>query len=215
MTLLRRKCRGGHAGRRVFGIASGTVRAGLASATTSAFTIMELLVVITIIIALAGLILSTSGYVQKKSARSRAEAEIAALSAALENFKADNGAYPTSGNTDNLRANAEGDPRRPSYVSAGKDLYLQISGDSDGNPTTPGNGKNYMGSGLKPNMIAPKIPGPNSYIVDPFGNCYGYSTVKAATPTGGDGYNPTFDLWSTAGTTSGNASDRNQWIKNW
>ena len=39
---------------------------------SSAFTIMELLVVITIIIALAGLILATSGYVQKKSARSRA-----------------------------------------------------------------------------------------------------------------------------------------------
>ena len=49
-----------------------------------AFTIIELLVVISIIIILAGLILSTVGYVQKKGARSRAEAEIAAISAALE-----------------------------------------------------------------------------------------------------------------------------------
>src|SRR5436309_15595112 len=64
-----------------------------------AFTIIELLVVISIIIILAGLILSTVGYVQKKGARSRAEAEIAAISAALESYKADNGIYPTDSNS--------------------------------------------------------------------------------------------------------------------
>ena len=60
-----------------------------------AFTIIELLVVMTIILVLAGLILATSGYVQNKGKRSRAEAEIAAISAALENYKADNGIYPS------------------------------------------------------------------------------------------------------------------------
>ena len=55
---------------------------------------MELLIVITIIIVLAGLIIGTIGYVQKKAARSRAEAEIAAMSAACESYKADNGTYP-------------------------------------------------------------------------------------------------------------------------
>src|SRR5205807_5758756 len=72
-----------------------------------AFTVIELLVVITIIIILAGLILSTIGYVQKKGARSRAETEIAAMSAALESYKADNGIYPrdaTASSTDNLAA---------------------------------------------------------------------------------------------------------------
>src|SRR5438876_8052367 len=72
-----------------------------------AFTIIELLVVITIIIILAGLILSTVGYVQKKGARSRAETEIAAMSAALESYKTDNGIYPrdtTNSTTDNLAA---------------------------------------------------------------------------------------------------------------
>ena len=52
-------------------------------AVLRAFTIIELLVVITIIIILGSLILSTVGYVQKKGARSRAEAEMAAMSAAL------------------------------------------------------------------------------------------------------------------------------------
>ena len=84
----------------------------------AAFTILELLIVISIIIVLAGLILATSGYVQKKGARSRTEAEIAAMSAALENYKADNGIYPTSPETDALKANAMGDPMSPVYKAA-------------------------------------------------------------------------------------------------
>lgn len=63
------------------------------------FTLIELLVVITVIAILAGLILNTAGYIQKKGARSRAEAEIAALSAALESYKADMGDYPRGTNT--------------------------------------------------------------------------------------------------------------------
>src|SRR6266550_5334651 len=61
-----------------------------------AFTLLEVLVVITIMIILAGLVLSTFGYMQKKGARARAETEIAAISAACESYKADNGVYPTS-----------------------------------------------------------------------------------------------------------------------
>jgi len=45
-------------------------------------------------------------------------------------------------------------------------------------------------------------------ISDTFGNSYGYSTANQADPA--KGYNPTFDLWSTA-----NSTDPNQWIKNW
>ncbi len=47
-----------------------------------AFTLIELIVVVTVIVILTGLVLSTVGYVQKKAARSRAETEIAAMSAA-------------------------------------------------------------------------------------------------------------------------------------
>ena len=65
------------------------------------FTLIELLVVISIIAILASLVLSAAGYVQKKGARSRAEGEIAALGAALENFKADNGDYPSNATANN------------------------------------------------------------------------------------------------------------------
>ncbi len=95
-------------------------------ATAAAFTLIELLVVISIIIILAGLILSTVGYVQKKGARSRAETEIAAMSAALESYKADNGIYPRDATTtDTLNAQVSGDPTSTSYQQAS--LYLQQS----------------------------------------------------------------------------------------
>src|SRR6266705_3170163 len=145
-----------------------------------AFTIIELLVVITIIVILAGLILSTIGYVQKKGARARAEAEIAAMSAALESYKADNGIYPrdaTNQYTDTLNAKSNF-TFRPQMLGGTRDANGNV------NPVT--------------------------YIRDPFGNSYGYSTAYQADSS--KGYNPTFDLWSTANSTDANA---NQWIKNW
>lgn len=65
--------------------------------STGGFTLIELLIVITIIAILASLVLAAAGSVQKKGGRSRTEAEIAALGAALESYKADNGDYPTNG----------------------------------------------------------------------------------------------------------------------
>jgi prepilin-type N-terminal cleavage/methylation domain-containing protein len=61
----------------------------------SGFTLLELLAVMTIIGVLAGLIIGASKYAYQKSRRSSAAARIAALETALEDFKADNGYYPT------------------------------------------------------------------------------------------------------------------------
>ena len=147
---------------------------------------------IAIIIILASLILSTVGYVQKKGARSRAEAEIAAMSAALESYKADNGIYPAC----------------PSPTPGAHALYQSLTGDGNdaigGSSASTGvpasSGKSYMA--LKNNMKKPNPPDPNTRVVDPFGNDYGYNSPGAN--------NPTFDLWSTAG----NASSA-QWVRNW
>src|SRR5882762_5531037 len=76
----------------------------------NAFTLIELIVVFTIIIILAGLVLSTVGYARKKGARARAETEIAAISAACESYKADNGIYPTSADTNSLDPKTNGNP---------------------------------------------------------------------------------------------------------
>jgi len=205
--IARRACRGSCVG------CKSSKNAGGTPATTEerAVTIIEMLMVIMVIFILAALVLAASSYVQNKGARARAETEIAAFSAALESYKADNGIYPTSSDTNNL------DPATPtpsSYVSACKTLYTQLSGDSDDNPTTSSSSdtKNYFGGALRSKMLSPDPPGANTYIRDPFGNSYGYSTAKASNPIGTAGNNPTYDLWTTAGDITGNTT---KWIKNW
>ena len=117
------------------------------------------------------------------------------------------------------------------YSKASLVLYRALSGDRNVDRTVTTGDENFDidGSALsppltqlptcyfafKPNMLGPSDQTQNvQYIRDTFGDVYGYSTMKASDPTK-DGYNPTFDLWSTAGTTSGSTTDKNQWIKNW
>jgi len=180
-----------------------------------AFAIIELLVVIAIIIILGSLILSTVGYVQKKGARARAEAEIAAMSAALESYKADNGIYPTDSNTNALKPNTMGDPAQTTYQYASRSLYKSLSGDSDNDANRIDESKSYFP--FKPNQLSPATREQAvTFIRDPFGNSYGYSTMKNSNPSGSDGYNPTFDLWSTSGVINTSTTpDQTQWIKNW
>ena len=172
--------------------------------TPRGFTLIELLIVMAIIIVLAGLILATANYVQKKGQRSRAETEIAAMSAALENYKADNGVYPKSAASDALDAKTATDPTN--YRAACSEFYAQLTGDADYDDVTDSGAQCYMT--FKPNMKS--VPDPTkpasasnkTFARDPFGNSYGYSTAES--------YNPTFDLWSTA-----NETDSTRWIKNW
>src|SRR5436189_542532 len=80
----------------------------------NAFTLIELVLVVGIITVLGALVLSTVGYARKKAARARAETEIAAISAACENYKADTGVYPRdptpNTSTDALNARTMLDP---------------------------------------------------------------------------------------------------------
>jgi type II secretory pathway pseudopilin PulG len=197
----------------------------------NAFTLIELVLVVGIIIVLTGLILSTVGYARKKGARARAETEIAAMAAACENYKADNGVYPRGngalGNTnqpydtDQLETNSDPQGGNPAnFLNSALYLYRQLSGDSDGDPTTSGAGDTRSYFTFKPNMLNPSPPGPNTYIKDPFGYAYGYSTLGNANPGDTRGNNPTFDLWSTCGETAKKTGEtfqqyQQRWIKNW
>jgi general secretion pathway protein G len=187
----------------------------------NAFTLIELILVVGIIIVLAGLTLSTVGYARKKGARARAETEIAAMSAACENYKADNAVYPrdnpTPGYTDALDARQNGDPTQSIYTNASLYLFTQLSGLNQ-NQTPITGARSYFS--FKPQMLSIDTNGNVIAIKDPVGNSYGYSTIQAATADTTKGYNPTFDLWSTAGLTTnppGTPPDTitPQWIKNW
>jgi prepilin-type N-terminal cleavage/methylation domain-containing protein len=155
------------------------------------FTLIELLVVITVIAILAGLVLQTAGYVQKKAARSRAEAEIAALSEALESYKADMGDYPAGVATN---------------VSTGTNRFLRAALAPDGTNSLNTLNKVYFefSKGMGTNTTLSRDT--NQDVIDPFGNRYGYQYPGSSSRSGSN----FFDLWSTAGSTN-----TNQWIKNW
>lgn len=194
------------------------------------FTLVELLTVMAIIAILAGLTLQVSGFVQKKAAMSRADSEIHAMEAACEGYRSDTGAYPTNTDTEKLDPKVTGTPA--SYNSASLYLYGQLSGDTDyDGVAADGGAKTYMT--FKSDMLGrASLSTPVSttnkvtYLNDPWGSSYGYSTAGAVQVVAGGtnvqtkGYNPTFDLWSTAGKSTApsptNAKDVTlQWIKNW
>jgi type II secretory pathway pseudopilin PulG len=196
----------------------------------NAFTLIELILVVGIIMVLAGLVLTTVGYARKKGARARAETEIAAMSAACENYKADNGIYPQDPTantaTDRLNAKTDGNPMlnptppNPSgatYPLASLVLYRALSGDRNLDRVVTDVDRNFKIDGttlipplnqlpqsyftFKANMLMPVDQSQNvESLRDPFGNSYGYSTANQYNSS--TGYNPTFDLWSTSSLTT-------------
>ena len=182
-----------------------------------AFTLIEMITVIAVIAILTAMVLSIAGFAQNKGARSRAEAEIMALASACEAYKADNGVYPQDADTDALDARQHTSPVSTTYQKASLALYKALSGDL----TAPFNGvpdtgsKVYAVDFFKPSRLNSdfKTTSVVRYIVDPFGNSFGYSTANSVDNT--KGYNPTFDLWSTGGSTGSTDKDKAKWLKNW
>jgi prepilin-type N-terminal cleavage/methylation domain-containing protein len=221
------------------------------------FTLIEMLTVMVVIAILAALILNIHSFVNAKASSSRAQGEIQAMSAACESYKADNGSYPRLATTtegtlsSSVPATQSAPPISPMtnfdpvqadakvYQAASLFLYEQLSGDlnADGlhqtNEPAP-----YMN--FRPDQIGKLTPTATqiSYLQDPYGNSYGYSTAAAAdedayqqaiqtnpaaTRVTTHGFNSTFDLWSTGGKNakpaSSSTADQNavwgRWIKNW
>ena len=203
------------------------------SSSVRGFTLIEMLTVMLIIAILAGIVLNVNGLVQTKAARARAEAEMKSLSLSCENYKADNGTVPRDDSTDLIDARVNTNPAQ--YQVACRYLYIALSGDTNANGVfDKDEGKNYASDFFKPavlnyNKDASGVITAVNYIKDPFDNSYGYSTKGAAAeekfieelrkkptatrPSTPEGFNPTFDLWSTAGSTSG--ANQTKWVKNW
>jgi general secretion pathway protein G len=154
----------------------------------AAFTLIELMAVITIIVILAGIVVGGMGYVNEKQARGRASVQIALLSKALEEYKLDMGTYPPTANrTGTFTTNGTNTSSilfRALYhdgiVDDTKRIYLpelDPVNSKQGWTTTP--------------------VGTNTTITDPWGNQYCYRTATAANGSANaDTQNPDFDLWS-------------------
>ena len=132
-----------------------------------AFTLLELLAVVAVILVLAGVALSVTGYVQNKTAITTAKTQIAAIGAALEMYKNDWGCYPATGSGRISRnQSCEG--------SNNLVLYRALSG--------VGGGRKYLSfpaSAIRTNMyITMTISGNTTSemcgVFDPWGKLYNY-----------------------------------------
>lgn len=78
------------------------------------FTLIELMLVVTVIAILAGLTLAAMSGINQRAARDRAKGEIAAIVNAIESYKIQTGAYPTNMGTNIVYTNISG------YLSSAK-----------------------------------------------------------------------------------------------
>ena len=142
----------------------------------AAFTLIELLAVITIIGILAGLTLGAAGAVRRHGATSTAKAEVAALQAACDRYFADNNTYPIG----------TASPTNVTAPAGATILFTNLLGSAT--LTNAPTSKRYFEP--KPAMVS------GNYFVDPWGYAYGYNS---------DGTNAPL-IWSTAGQTTGGAN---------
>jgi len=153
----------------------------------SAFTLVELLAVITIIGILAGLTLGAAGAVRRHGATSTAKAEVAALQAACDRYYADNSTYPIG----------TASPTTVTAPAGATVLFTNLIGSA--NLSTAPTTKRYFEP--KPGMVYTN--GTPNYFVDPWGYAYGYNSDGTSAPL----------IWSTAGQTT--AAGTNKWITSW
>lgn len=183
-----------------------------------AFTLIELLAVITIIVILASLVVGGLSFVQERQAREKARVQIALLSKGLEEYKLDMGSYPIT--ADKATATA------PNGTATSADLYTALFYEGwEYNKTTtvpttwvktvgsntsfPKSTRIYV-SALDPTSTkqgwvitqTSGDPKPGVIITDPWGNqyCYrsafGVPTASSGSPANTNTINPDFDLWS-------------------
>lgn len=162
---------------------------------SAAFTLIEMMAVITIIIILAGIVVGGMGYVNEKQASEKAKVQIALLSKALEEYKLDNGTYPpTADKTGTFSAAGTG-------TSSILFDYLFWDSDRDGTggvadtdqkiylpELDPANNKQGWTTGTA---------SATTKITDPWKNEYCFRSATNATGTANaNTQNPDFDLWS-------------------
>ena len=159
----------------------------------AAFTLIELLAVITIIVILAAVVVGSMGYVSEKQASEKAKVQIALISKALEDYKLDNGAYPATSNT------ADGTKQSSILFEA---LYYDAAKEG---ATPTGEYKIYLAE-LDPATNkqgwTSGTASSSTKILDPWGNEYRYRSAYGDAGAGGNAskndntLNPDFDLWS-------------------
>jgi general secretion pathway protein G len=163
------------------------------------FTLVELIVTVTIIILLAGLVVGGFGYVREKQALETAKIQIALLSRGIDEYRLDMGLFPGEGNANEYGGNAtpaDGDNSQVLYQALYYEGWNFVESGRPSNWATHRASTIYVAE-LDPittsqGWVIPSssaTPPQNLKITDPWGNNFRYRV-------GSDAMNPDFDLWS-------------------
>lgn len=176
---------------------------------------IELMVVIGIMVILAGLLIGSLPGIQAKINRGRVEAFIAELESGLSKYQIDNGIYPQnppSGDSDSAG------------IEGAKVLYKHLSGDYnlDGKVDFENNERIYVQKLDYDSNRNAKEKRSDSYdgsymVIDAFGDPVRYVAEPPNLPKGQTRLtrNPTYDLWSIAGTDPQKSDSEAAYIGNW
>ena len=154
----------------------------ICQAPARAFTLIELLTVISIIAILSAISLNVVKGVKERAAVSQSKAELASLSQALEMYKLQYGDYPQTGSAANSAAakDASGEPIAPSATDGPGILFNALTGKRGPLPAeTKIAGKAYVDLARLAVQSPTTMPaaGANTVanaFVDPWGNRYLY-----------------------------------------
>lgn len=171
----------------------------------AAFTLIELMAVITIVFILAVLVVGGMAFVREKQAEDKAKVQLALLSKALEDYKLDMGQYPPT--PDSADGSGQSAVLYTSLFREGYDTKPTDAASAPTSASTPLKATKIYLAQLDPtgskqgwvvgSTVAGAEPPITANVVDPWKHPYRYRSAKAADGTTNPStQNPDFDLWS-------------------
>jgi prepilin-type N-terminal cleavage/methylation domain-containing protein len=183
----------------------------------AAFTLIELMAVITIIVILAGLVVGGMAFVSDRQNKEKARVQLALISKALEEYKLDIGVYPPTGNITTATApkgtkNSDEALYETLFYEGYEYTEKSNSGAAPDKWTKTEDGvkiakatKIYLPEldptsskqGWVDPVKSPSPPPESTAVRDPWGNQYCYRSATTASGESNEAtQNPDFDLWS-------------------
>ncbi|MBL9156876.1 MAG: hypothetical protein JNJ70_05380 [Verrucomicrobiales bacterium] len=178
-----------------------------------AFSMVELMVVVGIMIVLAGILIAALPGIQSRINRGKVEAFIAELEAGLSRYQVENGIYPLN--------ESSGD-RDKSGIEGATVLYKHLSGDFDLNGEVDEKEKIYVPkldyfSNRNAKEPRSSVIGGDYMVIDSYGNPVRYLAQPPNLKKGQnrETRNPSYDLWSITDADPSDPEDEAKYITNW